>query len=289
MMLKELVIPTATFHEVELPLTTLHYVKCGTGPPLIMPPATMSELEEWLPLVQFMGQRFTVYFFELPGYGKSTPFPAPFSCDLIAETVEALIDRLGFRTVTLMSFSFGGLLVLKALHRLQDRVEKIILISPCVSTRAIRASALRLYVGRRLAAIFKSPVVRRTMVDLLHNQRLGRYIIALLKLIGKVEKTTPFDRKILSVPPVSLDTLAYQINEILTFKFPELEAPFRQPCYFAMSVRDPLLDFEVTLEVLEAYFEQVFVERFDFPYHRPPELPTFEGLMQDYGHFLEIL
>jgi len=42
--------------------------------PLIIVPATISELENWLSLAQFMAQWFHVYFFELPGHGRSEPF-----------------------------------------------------------------------------------------------------------------------------------------------------------------------------------------------------------------------
>ena len=51
--------PQATFGDVTLPNTRLHYVKAGTGPPLIIVPATVSLIRQWLPLTQFMGQRFT--------------------------------------------------------------------------------------------------------------------------------------------------------------------------------------------------------------------------------------
>src|SRR3990172_8107874 len=86
--------PQVSDHFVQLPQTNLHYIKCGDGPPLIMVPATISKIENWLALAQFLGQRFTVYFFELPGHGKSSPFPEAFSSELAAETVEAFIDRL---------------------------------------------------------------------------------------------------------------------------------------------------------------------------------------------------
>ena len=62
--------PEIRYDYANLPLTKLHYVTCGDGPPLIMVPATMSKIKNWLPLAQFMGQKFTVHFFELPGHGR---------------------------------------------------------------------------------------------------------------------------------------------------------------------------------------------------------------------------
>ena len=51
---------------MDLPLSRLHILETGQGEPLIMVPATISELESWRTLAQFMGQWFHVYFFELP-------------------------------------------------------------------------------------------------------------------------------------------------------------------------------------------------------------------------------
>ena len=43
-----------TFHTARLPLTDLHYMKYGTGDPLIIFPATISRLHNWTNLLQFM-------------------------------------------------------------------------------------------------------------------------------------------------------------------------------------------------------------------------------------------
>src|SRR5574339_760558 len=111
--------PPAAFGDMALPDTRLHYVKAGSGPPLIIVPATVSLIRQWLPLAQFMGQHFTSYFFELPGHGGSTPYPEKFRSHLVPYTVEALVDNLGYDRFHLMGFSFGGLLALRTLEHLQ--------------------------------------------------------------------------------------------------------------------------------------------------------------------------
>jgi len=58
-------------------------VKAGSGSPLIIVPATVSLIRQWLPLTQFMGELFTGYFFELPGRGGSTPYPEKFKSQFI--------------------------------------------------------------------------------------------------------------------------------------------------------------------------------------------------------------
>ncbi|MEX1247350.1 MAG: alpha/beta hydrolase [Anaerolineales bacterium] len=281
--------PDVSHHYIRLPKTNLHYIKCGDGPPLIMVPATISKIENWLALAQFMGQRFTVYFFELPGHGTSSPFPEPFCSRLAAETVEDFIDRLGYETVSLMGFSFGGILAVTSLARLRRRVEKIILLSPAVTRRALKYSRNHLWLLRRAVRILRIPKVRASTLYLIRSSRFNGALARFFAKVGKVEKSIPMGEVFQKLTESTADVLCYQIAEMLDFEM-ELQAqPFSQPCYFAMSVRDPLLDFETTLETMKRHFETVHVERFDFPYHQPPQPLTFEEVVDHHGPLLEYI
>ena len=77
--------PSCKTYFVDLPLSRLHIMEVGNGEPLIIVPATISELENWKALAQFMAQWFCVYFFELPGHGRSEPFRERFSSQQVAE------------------------------------------------------------------------------------------------------------------------------------------------------------------------------------------------------------
>src|SRR5512140_2072110 len=98
---------------IDLPLSCLHVMEVGEGEPLIMVPATISELENWQALAQFMAQWFHVYFFELPGHGRSEPFKDGFSSQRVAELVGQLADSQGLERFNLMGFSFGGILAMR--------------------------------------------------------------------------------------------------------------------------------------------------------------------------------
>jgi hypothetical protein len=84
------------------------------------------------------------------------------------------------------------------------------------------------------------------------------------------------------------DVLSYQLAEMLEFEMPAGPA-FSQSCYFAMSVRDPLLSFDTTLDVVRRHFPKLHVEEFHFPFHQPPRPPTFEELNQHYGRLLDTI
>lgn len=277
-----------THHHIQLPKTKLHCIKCGDGPPLIIVPATVSKIENWRALAQFMGQRFTVYFFELPGHGQSTPFQEPFSSALVAETVEDLIDHLGYKTVSLMGFSFGGILAMGALQRLRLRVEQVILLSPAVSTRALKFSPLRLWLLRQAAGALQWSAMRRGVLRLARNRTFSGLVAAGLRRLGKLEKTIRLNEVFEKISESTAEVLCRQLGEMLNFELPD-SAVFSQPCYLAMSIRDPLLDFETTLGAINRHFAQVRVERFDFPYHQPPRPFTFAEMIAQYTGLLDAI
>lgn len=282
-------IPKVSYHHMQLPMTNLHYIMCGKGPPLIMVPATISKIDNWLALAQFMGQRFTVYFFELPGHGKSSPFPGPFSSELAAETVEAFIDGLGYKTVSLMGFSFGGILALTALIRLRQRIEKVILLSPVVSQRALRFSGLRRQLLKAMVSVVRNPRVRSGVLRSIRSSRLNGFLSQAIAQAGKVESSIPVGEVFLKISDSTADVLCYQLAEMLNFEMQAQSTPFEQQCYFAMSVHDPLLSFDTTLDIVKRNFQKVHVEKFQFPFHQPPKPFTFEEMNRNYGQLLEII
>lgn len=281
--------PKVYYRFVELPLTRLHVMICGQGEPLIIVPATISELNNWKTLVQFMGQHFRVYFFELPGHGQSTPFKAPFQSELVAETVEQLTDYLGIKKFYLMGFSFGGILALTTFHRLKDRVKKIILLAPCVGHDAVKYSSGRLLFIEVLEKMIRKKYFEKTFISMLHNQKTVELIVRLLAKLGKIENITKLKEKLLVLPESTLKVLENQINEILTLDMQNPKDKYNTPCFFAMSVNDPLLDFNFTLNFLENHFSYLTVKRFYFPYHQPPRPYTLPELKKNYNSFLDLI
>ena len=265
---------------VDLPLTRLHYTKCGSGPPLIMVPATMSYIKDWITLIQFMGQKFTTYFFELPGYGGSTPYKEKFSSKLVTKTIESFADKLKIDNFSIMGFSFGGILTLKAVDYLEDKIDKVILLSPCVSKEAMNFSKTRLFIARGLAYCLKNNLFRK----LISSKRFGTPFLSYLRKFGKID--IPIEEHLKKMPKRTLDILVYQVNEVLNFKI-KRNAPFKKNCHLAMSTKDPLLNFKKTKSIIKKTFENCYVYEFDHPYHQLTEKPTLGWLNKELGWLLE--
>ena len=279
--------PEAAFRDVTLPNTRLHYVKAGTGKPLIIVPATVSLIRQWLPLTQFMGQRFTSYFFELPGHGGSTPYPEKFESRLVPETVEGFVDHLGIDKFNLMGFSFGGLLALRTLEHLQDRIDKVILLSPCVSRRALKWSTARQWAFKASIKAMKNQTLLQGIHYVMNAPHLEKPLTYALSKASNVDRRILQNKNALRMPISTLDVFAYTLDEIFQTEYQYAKAPFKIPCYFGMSVNDDILDYALTEQIVMSHFQQLTIQTFTHPYHQPPEPPTFGWLNREFGQFLE--
>ncbi len=281
--------PHATFGDIDLLNTRLHYVKTGSGPPLVIVPATVSLIQQWLPLAQVMGLRFTSYFFELPGHGGSTPYPDKFESRLVPATVEAFVNAMGHDTFNLMGFSFGGLLALRTLEHLQDRIEKVILLSPVVSRRALKWSTPQQLAFKASIKALKNSYVLKGTHRVMNMPQLEWPLTYMLSKVGNVDRRILENKHAIHLPLSTLDVFTYTMEEILGIEYQHKSLPFRTPCYFGMSVNDDLLEYGITEQIVREHFAQLKIQKFTHPYHQPPEPPTFEWLMSKFGHFLDLI
>jgi pimeloyl-ACP methyl ester carboxylesterase len=275
--------PYITYH-LDLPLSRLHVLEAGKGEPLVIVPATISELREWRSLAQFMAQWFKVYFFELPGHGESTPFCDPFSSHRVAELVCQMVDKLGHARFNLMGFSFGGILAMRTFKLLSQRVERLILIAPCLGHQALPNSRLRLNLLHYWNQVLSRPHVQKRFVDLIHNPRTISMTVRFLQKIGRLEATIPLREKLPRTSAGTISVLNSQINEILTTEFEVEPEKYNTPCFFAMSIHDPLLRFDVTEGILQSHFSNLNTVRLCYPFHQPPAPFTFDELNRDFGN-----
>jgi len=278
--------PQATFGDMQLPNTRLHYVKAGKGAPLIIVPATVSLIRQWLPLTQFMGQRFTSYFFELPGHGGSTPYPEKFRSDFVPPTVESFVNNLGYDKFNLMGFSFGGLLALRTLEHLKDRIDKVILLSPCVSKRALKWSTPRQFAFKASIKLMKNQQLLQGIHYVMNAPRLEKPLTYTLSKVSNVDQRILENKNALRMPLSTLDVFAHTLGEIFQTEY-QYTGTFTNSCYFGMSINDDILNYDLTEQIVQRHFQEITVQKFTHPYHQPPEPPTFEWLNREFGQFLD--
>jgi pimeloyl-ACP methyl ester carboxylesterase len=262
--------PDIRYSNIDLPLTNLHLLQYGDGPPLVIVPATISEINSWLNMILFMSQRYKVVFFELPGHGKSSPFKSHFSTEQVAQTVEALMDRLEIQEFSLMGFSFGGMLTIKILERMTDRVNRVLLYSPFMTYRAIKLH-LSIPIIRKFFPLILRDSTQNVFISIVHNPRLLKGFLWFLKMLGVIEYPAGLYKRLIDLSPSTLETLVYQFSELLNFDSSISTKIFVQPCHFGMSTSDPLLDFTETYNTTVKTFPNITTQFYKFPFHQPPK------------------
>ena len=275
------------YFSAKLPDTILHLVTCGSdkSDPLIMVPATISEIDNWTGLVKFMAQKYKVYFFELPGHGKSTAYVDGFSSVKLGETVGYLADNLGYERFSLMGFSFGGILALETLRKNYQRIDASVILAPCVSHEAIEYSNSRKLLVLQLTKVMKNRSLQKKLLRLINSPKTISWFMWLLSTLGHVEIRRGFREKLLQLPEQTLDVLVSQVNEILTADFTDLPK-FDHPCFFSMSINDPLLNYRQTHDFMREHFSNLMVEELAHPYHQPPKPFSVKELNKDFKHLL---
>jgi pimeloyl-ACP methyl ester carboxylesterase len=80
----------------------------------------------WKKLIAPLAEEFRVVIYDLRGSGKSAVTPGPYSIELLADDLDALVSALGFDRVALVGHSLGGGIVLQHAASRPDRVRAVV-------------------------------------------------------------------------------------------------------------------------------------------------------------------
>lgn len=107
------------------------YDVAGAGPPLVLVHGTPWSSFNWRHLIPALAQWWTVYYYDLAGYGQSEKYPGQdVSLATQNQVLAALLDHWALESPFIVGHDFGGTTVLRT-HLLEKRdFRKIALIDP---------------------------------------------------------------------------------------------------------------------------------------------------------------
>lgn len=101
-------------HEVEINKTTLHYIECGEGEPVVLVHGSLGDYRAWLGQIGLFSEEYRVI-----SYSRRYHYPNPwpqnatdFTADIHAKDLVAFINALNLGKVHLVGHSYGGLTAL---------------------------------------------------------------------------------------------------------------------------------------------------------------------------------
>jgi hypothetical protein len=152
------------------------------------------------------------------------------------------------------------------------------LIAPCLDHRAIPWSRLRFSLMHGFNWLMDQPGLRDRFCRLINDKRTVSFVARFLQKLMHLEDTIPLERKLLTTRPSTIEVLNVQLREVLTTEFEVAPTKYQTPCYFAMSIHDPLLRFGTTLDIVHSHFDSVSTLQLHYPFHQPPRPFTYDEL-----------
>lgn len=154
---------TFTFEE-----QTVRYDLRGTGPPLVLVHGTPWSSFNWRKIIAELAQHWTVYYYDLLGYGQSDKRDDQYvSLGVQNRVLAALLDHWQLDTPPIIGHDFGGTTVLRT-HLIEQRdFERIILIDPVALSPW--GSPFFAHVNKHQEAFYDIP-------DYIHEAIVTRYV-----------------------------------------------------------------------------------------------------------------
>src|SRR5919109_5676317 len=125
-----------THHYAKLPEIRLHYVREGSGPPLILLHGWPGFWWEWHLNIGPLAQNFDVIVPDMRGYGDSEkpPLDQPklFGPDYVVEDLDALMEQLQIKQAYLVGHDWAAAIVHKLVRKYPNRVLQAMVIDPFV-------------------------------------------------------------------------------------------------------------------------------------------------------------
>lgn len=89
--------------------------RAGTGPDVVLCHGTPWSAALWRPIAEALAPSFTVYLWDMPGYGRSSKDPEHrVSLDVQGELFADLLEHWGLRSPHVVAHDFGGAVALRA-------------------------------------------------------------------------------------------------------------------------------------------------------------------------------
>jgi pimeloyl-ACP methyl ester carboxylesterase len=108
----------------------VRYGVIGKGPPVVMVHGTPWSSFNLRHLIEAISKSFTVYYYDLLGYGQSDKTPGDVSLGIQNQVLDHLLDHWGIENAPIIGHDFGGTTVLRT-HLLNKRdFDRIVLIDP---------------------------------------------------------------------------------------------------------------------------------------------------------------
>jgi pimeloyl-ACP methyl ester carboxylesterase len=105
----------------------VHYLKAGSGPPVLLVHGGASDARDWIPTMVSLGDRFSFYAPDLLGFGRSERDQKGYYLSDFSDSLLGFIDALQLERPALVGHSFGARICLDTALKRQERVSRLVI------------------------------------------------------------------------------------------------------------------------------------------------------------------
>ncbi|TDC44608.1 alpha/beta hydrolase [Actinomadura sp. KC345] len=178
----------------DTPLGQIHVAECGSGRPVLFLHQTPRSWTEYIDVLPHAGRDVRAIAMDTLGFGQSARVDGPFSIELFADGVLALMDALDLESAALVGHHTGGVVAVEVAARRPERVDALLLSgTPLVTPERrerVRSRAPIDHIepsadGAHLTALWHR---RRAFYPPGREDALGRFVIDALAVLDRVEE-----------------------------------------------------------------------------------------------------
>ena len=107
---------------------SLYHAEWGAGSPVILLHGGLGSIEAWANQIPALAAKYHVIAIDSRGHGRSTRDEQPYSYDLMAADVLALMDQMGIGKAAFAGWSDGGIIALDIAVNNPDRIDRAVVI-----------------------------------------------------------------------------------------------------------------------------------------------------------------
>ncbi len=167
---------------VEVEGARMHYLKAGSGPPLILIHGIIGSAFSWRHNLQSLAQESTVYAVDLLGLGESDRVPGlDAGMGATAKRMVRFMDAVNLEKADILGTSHGGAIAMLMAADFAERVKKLILVAPANPFSDVSDAIIRFY----------QTALGKWFAPMVPNLPQAVQEIALARLYGDRSRVTP--------------------------------------------------------------------------------------------------
>src|SRR5262245_35215994 len=107
----------------------VHYEKLGRGRPVILIHGWLGSWRYWIPLMQHLHLKYSVYTLDLQGFGDSAKNPSKYTIEKYADTLAIFMEQLSIPKAAIIGHALGAMVATEFALRNPDKVARMLLSS----------------------------------------------------------------------------------------------------------------------------------------------------------------